>query len=130
MKIFAKLFLLLLGISIVPLSIVGGAVYWRSSALQKRLLKHSAETGSSAAGASERALLREAQRAHLELVKQKADDLYKFFEDGRITVQLFRTMLKLFLTQPLGEKMPPQYSDAEMAQNMKDSSFVSQMDVM
>jgi class 3 adenylate cyclase len=126
-KIFAKLFLLLLGISVVPLGIVGGAVYWRSGALQRQLLAQSAETGTQTAGASERALIREAERSHLELVRQKADDLEKFFATGRMTVQLLRNMVISFLSLPPGDQspsMPPMYSDKEQAANMKDPVFV------
>jgi class 3 adenylate cyclase len=126
-KIFAKLFLLLLGISIIPLSIVGGVVFWRSSALQRQLLAQNAETGSQTAGASERALIREAQRSHLELVRQKAEDLEKFFSSGRVTVQLLRNMVVSFLALPPGGvKLSPLYSDTEQAANLKDPKFVSE----
>jgi class 3 adenylate cyclase len=123
-KIFAKLFLLLLGLSAVPLAIVGGVVFWRSGALRTELLFENAKTGSRTANASQRALYGQARLSRLQFVQSKAAALEDFFEEGRRAVQLQSTLVRSYLADSSGEPAPPLRSSAEMARLLQDSSFI------
>ncbi|MBI3298487.1 MAG: HAMP domain-containing protein [Elusimicrobia bacterium] len=125
MRLFAKLFLLLAVCAALPLALLGGAALWRSRSLSAELLDSSARTGESSADAGREALFRESSRFHLEVVERRAAELEEFFEQGRKLVGLQTMLATRALATPLDPGGPPSWSDARMAEQLRDPAFAS-----
>ncbi|HEX4048053.1 MAG TPA: HAMP domain-containing protein, partial [Elusimicrobiota bacterium] len=120
MRLFAKLFLLIVLCAAVPLAFTAGAVLWRAGALRAELTSASVRTGEAGADAGEKALFAESRRVHLRVVEVRASELEDFFEGGRRLVQLQSALARRALTEPADPAGPPLWSDARMAQLLRD----------
>ena len=100
MKIFAKLFILLVALSAVPVAITAAFVIWRARAVDRALLAENEETGGRAITASQKALLRESERNHLAVVAERAGRLESFFDDIRRMALLNTFIARSHLANP------------------------------
>lgn len=88
MKIFHKLFLLLITVSILPLAFTAALFIWESRSSQKELQQSITTTGERSTRAGEQALFRQSGNNHLQIVSDKAATLQSVLETIRRAVML------------------------------------------
>lgn len=110
----------------MPLALLGGAAFWRSQRLAADLTGSAEKTGAVTGAAGLEALFRESSRFHLEVVERRAQELETFFEQGRKLVGLQTSLIDRALKQAPEAGGPPLYSDAKIAELIKDPVFSSQ----
>ncbi len=101
MRIFSKLFLLLVGLVALPLLAVLLVMMQSNSALKREITGQVDLTGDLVSNKSELALLRQVELTHLKIIQEKAGKLEAFFESIRSAIQLQSTLMRQYLTGSL-----------------------------
>ena len=108
MRIFAKLFLLLAALVIVPLVAVLIVLVQNTGKLKEELTEQVDLTGDLVSDKSELALLKQVELTHLKIIQEKAGRLETFFESIRSAIQLQSTLTRQYLISevPLNPAYP------------------------
>lgn len=124
MRIFAKLFLLLIVLVALPLLAVLLVMMQSTSSLQTEITDQVALTGDLVSDKSELALLKQVELTHLKIIQEKAGRLEAFFESIRAAVQLQSTLMRQFLAADAPAKQAHPLYTADEVSSMRGANGI------
>jgi class 3 adenylate cyclase len=124
MRIFSKLFLLLLALAIVPLALAAGVFFHSSHGLRDRLVEQNRATGDEVSSKTADVLREQVERTHLKIIREKAAGLAAFFETINKAAILEARLIEQYLaTDIVAPDSLPLYEADEMVALKKDPEF-------
>lgn len=122
MKIFHKLFLLLIAVSVLPLAVAAFFLVWEQRSSQKEFLKKVALTGQKSMLAGEQALYHQSSRNHVQIVSGKAYTLQVVLETIRRAAMLEGFLARQALLDDPSDHPPTAYPANQAAAWLADKS--------
>ncbi len=124
MRIFSKLFLLLLALAIVPLALAVVVFLDSSHGLRNRLVTQNKTTGEQISDKTAKVLREQVEKTHLKIVREKAAALAAFFETINKAAILEGRLAEQYLsTDVIAPKSLPLYSSVEMVKLKANPEF-------
>lgn len=124
MRIFSKLFLLLVGLVALPLIAVLLVMMQSNFALKQEITGQVDLTGDLVSNKSELALLKQVELTHLKIIQEKAGKLETFFESIRSAIQLQSTLMRQYLMGDLPAEPPYPIYTADEVSNLRDTNAI------